>query len=80
MNRPGFQSVGTEDPWVSPPGMVTRLFSNPDNPASYFKPDLWHCLHLGAGKIFLSSSVTEWLPHLPGDVAIQWGLSLWGFN
>ena len=74
------QSVGTEDPWVSPPGMATRLFSNPDNPASYFKPDLWHCLHLGAGKIFLSSSVTEWLPHLPGDVAIQWGLSLWGFN
>lgn len=63
------QSVGSEDPWQTPPSMVTRPCASPDNPASFFKPDLWHCLHLGAAKIFLSSALVEWLPELPGDVA-----------
>ena len=62
------QSVGAEPPWESPPDLVMRLFHDTENPAGFLKPDLWHCLHLGCGKVFLASAVVEWLPFLPGLV------------
>ena len=59
-------SVGLVDPWHETPELIRRLHINIRNPASFFKPDIWHCLHLGVGKVFLASAMVEWLPHLPG--------------
>ena len=59
-------TIGQRDPWHELPELIRRLHINSRNPASFFKPDIWHCLHLGVGKTFLASAMVEWLPHLPG--------------
>ena len=64
-------SVGTEEPWEQTPSLVRRLHVNVANRASFFRPDFWHCLHLGAGKNLVSSSVAEWLRVIPGRSALQ---------
>ena len=60
------RTVGLVDPWHETPELIRRLHINARNPASFFKPDVWHCLHLGVGKIFVANSMIEWLPYLPG--------------
>jgi hypothetical protein len=59
-------SIAQEDPWESPPSMVAKLHCNPLDRPSFFKFDIWHCYHLGAGRLFLASCVSEFLPFLPG--------------
>ena len=61
-----YNTMGREDPWEEVPSLIRRLHVDVSNPASFLKPDIWHCMHLGAGKIFFASAVAEWLPHLPG--------------
>ncbi|CAE7709548.1 unnamed protein product [Symbiodinium sp. CCMP2592] len=65
-NPAWLRSVGIEPPWESPPDLIFRLFHDPGNAGGFLKPDLWHCLHLGCGKVFLASALVEWLPFLPG--------------
>ena len=74
-------SVGLEDPWVETPDFIRRFHVNNANPADFFKPDVWHCLHLGLGKIFLANSFVEWLPHLPGTFSdkASWVSFVWVF-
>ena len=61
-----WSKVPTVDPWVKPP-VVLKLFHCPDRPHAYFKPDVWHNYHGGAGKTFIASALAECLLLLPGS-------------
>ncbi|CAE7779886.1 unnamed protein product [Symbiodinium sp. CCMP2456] len=64
-------SVGTEEPWEQTPSLIRRLHCDSSNRATFFRPDFWHCLHLGAGKAFIASAVVEWLRVVPGCSDLQ---------
>ncbi|CAE7359121.1 unnamed protein product [Symbiodinium sp. CCMP2456] len=61
------QSIGAEEPWVETPKLIRRLHTDAVNKAKFFRPDFWHCLHLGSGKAFVASAVAEWLRVTPGN-------------
>ena len=66
-DNPAWKSTtGISEPWDVTPNLIRRLHVDVSNRASFLKPDVWHCMHLGAGKAFLSSSISEWLPYVPG--------------
>lgn len=52
-------------PWTTPPSFL-RLYHDPQHPERFLKPDIWHNFHGGVGKDFVSSSIAELLPVLPG--------------
>ncbi|CAE7200750.1 unnamed protein product [Symbiodinium sp. CCMP2592] len=59
-------TCGTLEPWEQTPSLIRRLHVNVANRVSFFQPDFWHCLHLGAGKNLVASAVAEWLRVVPG--------------
>ena len=65
-NPAWYATQGREEPWHSTPNLIRRLHVDTSNVAGFLRPDIWHCMHMGAGKNFMSSAVSEWLPHLPG--------------
>ena len=72
-NPAWYASMGVEEPWETVPALIRKLHVDVGNPAWFLRPDIWHCMHLGAGKYFLASAFVEWLPHLPGKCGIQSG-------
>ena len=58
-------TVGVKPPWVSVPAFVRRLAHNPSDPASFFKSDIWHVVHLGFGRSWVASVLQLVLPFLP---------------
>ena len=57
---------GCDAPWLRPPSLL-RLFHDPSHPSTFFKPDLFHNFHGGAGKDWVASAMTEALVLLPGN-------------
>ena len=51
-------SVGASLPWATTPQLLRHLPHNAAFPASYFKIDIWHTVHMGIGKSFISSAMT----------------------
>ena len=58
--------VPTIAPWAEPPSLL-RLFHCLDRPHDYFKPDVWHNYHGGAGRTFIASVLVECLGLLQGS-------------
>ena len=78
-DRPGWYSTqGLVDPWETTPKLIRRLHVDVCNKAGYLKPDIWHCMHMGAGKNFVSSAVVELLPRLPGHPNRKMLSFFWG--
>ncbi|OLP92710.1 hypothetical protein AK812_SmicGene25479 [Symbiodinium microadriaticum] len=65
-NPSWLQTIGCTAPWMTAPPLVRRLHVETCCPSAFMKPDFWHCCHLGAGKLFVASSLVEWLRVLPG--------------
>ena len=49
-------TVNAVPPWASDPGILAGLPVEPNEKASFFKVDVWHCLHLGVSKHWCASS------------------------
>eukprot|EP00435_Cladocopium_sp_Y103_P054921 s920_g18.t1 len=61
-----WSQIPTVVPWVETP-VVLKLFHCPERPHDYFKPDVWHNYHGGAGKTFIASALAECLTLLEGS-------------
>ena len=61
-----WSTIGTVEPWTAKPSLL-RLFHCVDKPHDYFKTDVWHNYHGGAGRTFIASVLTECLSLLPGS-------------
>lgn len=58
-------TIGVRQPWLRTPFIVQHLCHNLSNPASFFKHDLWHSVHLGLGKSFVCSCLQIALEVVP---------------
>lgn len=58
-------TVGVKLPWVRTPSLIKHLPHNRGDPASFFKSDIWHVVHLGFGRSWVASVVQTILPFLP---------------
>ena len=58
-------TVGVKLPWVRTPSFVRRLIHEPSDPASMFRSDIWHVVHLGFGRSWVASVLQMVLPMLP---------------
>ena len=56
---------GSDVPWLQTPSLL-KLYHDPEHPSRFFKPDLFHNSHGGAGKDWVASALTECLILLPG--------------
>lgn len=68
-------TLGAKPPWDSAPGVIRILPHCQSDPGSYFQPDLWHCLHLGIAKSFISSVIQvalEVVPASSNDARFHW--------
>ena len=59
------RSIGIQPAWDTTPAVIRYLPHSLDNPGSFFCFDLWHCLHLGLAKSFVSSVVQLLLEKVP---------------
>ena len=67
-DRPSwFPTVGAQEPWLRRPPLLQHLPFDKDHPGNYFRADLWHCVHLGVGKSFISSALIISLPRVPAS-------------
>ena len=60
-------TVGVKVPWDTMPRFLRTLPHDKDHPGSFFKPDLWHCIHLGVGKSFIASTLQLALTSVPAN-------------
>ena len=51
-------SLGASLPWERTPQLLQHLPHDMRFPASFFKIDIWHTIHMGIGKSFISSAIT----------------------
>ena len=51
-------SEGASLPWLRTPQLLQHLPHNVAFPASFFKIDIWHTIHMGIGKSFINSAMT----------------------
>ena len=58
-------TIGVKPPWDSLPEILRLLPHDLSHPGNYFKPDLWHCIHLGIGKAFVASTLQLALQSVP---------------
>lgn len=68
-------TIAVKLPWIETPGLLKKLLHDPTHPASFFKPDLWHCIHLGVGKSFIASTIQMALDLVPAtnnEERFQW--------
>lgn len=64
---------GVKLPWVRTPSLVKYLLHDRSNPASLFKSDIWHMVHLGFGRSFIASVVQLVLQVLPlANLDLKW--------
>ena len=57
---------GCDLPWARQPSLL-KLYHDPDCPSSFYKLDIFHNFHGGAGKDWVASVMTEALGLLPGN-------------
>lgn len=57
-----------DEPWLSAPYFASLPFHDlsPNGLSRFLKPDIWHTIHLGVGKDFISSSIAVLEKALPG--------------
>lgn len=68
-------TIGVQVPWDVEPGIIKYLPHDQSHPASFLQADLWHCIHLGIGKSFVSSAIQialEVVPASNNDERFQW--------
>lgn len=68
-------TVGVRVPWDSKPPILDFVPHDESHPGNFFKPDVWHCVQLGIGKSFLSSTLQVALEVVPGannDARFDW--------
>ena len=68
-------TIGVKVPWSATPGILKCLPHDRVHPGSHFKADLWHCIHLGIGKSFISSTVhlaLDLVPASNNDERFEW--------
>ena len=60
---------GEELPWDhdDPPELIKKLPHSASHPEQYFHMDLWHCMHLGAGRTFAASVIVLCSDLFPGN-------------
>ena len=67
------KSVGVQLPWKTTPALVKHLIHDRSNPATFFSPDLWHTVHLGFGRSWISSVVNFALDVIPrSNLDLKW--------
>lgn len=67
-------TVGVKLPWVKTPAVIYRLPHDRGHPASFLKTDIWHVVHLGFGRSWVSSIVQLVLPQLQcANLEEKWG-------
>lgn len=54
------ETLDEMDPWDREPCFL-RLLHDSSSRASFFKPDVWHTINLGAGRSWLSNSVVMFI-------------------
>ena len=65
--------VGVAPPWRTTPPLVRYLLHDESNPATFFCADLWHTVHLGFGRSWVSSIVNLALTVLPqSNLDLKW--------
>ena len=57
-------TVGVKLPWVKEPCLITRLIHDRGDPASFYRSDIWHVVHLGFGRSWVASVIQLVLPQL----------------
>jgi len=60
-------TIAVRDPFDQLPAPLRFLPYDRNDRGSYFKPDLWHCIHLGVGKSYIASTLQLALPVVPGN-------------
>ena len=58
------QTIGIKLPWVKIPCFIKHCLHDRGDPASFFKSDIWHVVHLGFGRSWVASVLQLCLPHL----------------
>ena len=58
-------TLGASLPWRQTPELLQHLPHNPSFPASFFCIDIWHTVHAGVGKSFISSAIVLALDLFP---------------
>lgn len=67
-DSPHWQStIGVKPPFDVTPGVLKILPHDRDDPGSFFKADVWHCIHLGCGKSFIASTIQLALDYVPAS-------------
>ena len=56
------ETVAVKLPWVREPSLIHHLPHDPGDPASFFKSDIWHVVHLGFARSweYLTSEYLGW--------------------
>lgn len=57
MEAPWRRTIGLEVPWDRPCAFISKLVHDQSDPSTYFFSDIWHNMHLGAGKAWVASTV-----------------------
>lgn len=68
-------TIGIRVPWDVTPELIKHLPHDRSHPGSFFRPDIWHCLHLGIAKSFVSSVLQICLDVIPqsnNDLRFEW--------
>lgn len=57
-------TVGVKAPWVRTPAIIQHCLHDRGDPASFFRSDIWHVVHLGFGRSWVASVIQTILPML----------------
>ena len=57
-------TVGVKVPWIRTPAIIQHCLHDRGDPASFFKSDIWHVVHLGFGRSWVASVIQTILPML----------------
>lgn len=60
-------TVGVKLPWLKQPSLIRYLCHDRGHPASFFRSDIWHVVHLGFGRSWAASVIQLVLPCLQLD-------------
>ena len=64
-DQAAWKHEGCDLPWARTPALL-KLLHDPSHPSSFYKLDLFHNFHGGAGKDWVASAMTEALSLMPG--------------
>ena len=58
-------TIAVKLPWLRTPSFIRHCLHDRSDPASFFKSDIWHVVHLGFGRSWVASVIQLILPQLP---------------